>query len=341
MQVFGIDVSHWQGNFNFKQAKAEGVNFAIIKAGGGDDGLYTDSKFSTYYNNAKAAGLGVGAYFFGQAMTVAQAQKEADKFLSILKGKQFDYPVYYDVEAKMLQLGKKTLTDVVIAFCERVEKAGYYVGIYSGAYTFNNNMDDARLARYAHWAAYWGTKKPSLAKSDLGIWQFGGETNFIRSNKIAGVVCDQNYCYVDYPEAIIRLGLNGYPKQAATTEDKTQEKPQETPKPTPKPQETPKEEPKKSNDEIADEVIAGKWGIAPERKKNLEAAGYNYQAVQNIVNKKMKAFTTTGERIHTVNRGETLSGIAKKYGTTVAKIVALNNIKNPNVIYAGQKLRIK
>ena len=111
--------------------------------------------------------------------------------------------------------------------------------------------------------------------------------------------------------------------------------PQETPQT--KPQETPK----KTNEEIADEVIAGKWGSQPQRKKNLEAAGYNYQSIQTIVNEKMKAFTTTGERLHTVKSGETLSGIAKKYGTTVARIVALNNIKNPNVIYVGQRLRIK
>lgn len=212
MQKFGIDVSHWQGNFNFTQAKAEGVEYVIIKAGGGDDGLYRDSKFEAYYQQAKSLGLGVGAYFFGQAMSISQAEKEADKFISLLKGKQFDYPVYYDVEAKMLQLGKKALTDVVIAFCDRVEKAGFYVGIYSGALTFNNNMDDTRLSKYAHWAAYWGKNKPKLNNSVMGMWQFGGETNYIRTNKVAGQVCDQDYCYVDYPYDIKRLGLNGYPK---------------------------------------------------------------------------------------------------------------------------------
>lgn len=49
-----------------------------------------------------------------------------------------------------------------------------------------------------------------------------------------------------------------------------------------------------------------------------------------------------GEEVyHTVQRGETLSGIAKRYGTTYMKIAALNKIVNPNRIYVGQKLRVK
>lgn len=213
MEVFGIDVSHWQGNFNFTQAKKEGVQYVIIKAGGGDDGLYKDSKFEAYYSQCKSLGLGVGAYFFGRAYNVTQAKAEADKFISILKGKQFDYPVYYDVEGDMVnKLNRSTLTDVVYAFCDRVEKAGYYVGIYAGIYTFNDNTDDNRLKKYAHWLAYWGKNKPTLKVSGSpGMWQFGGETNYIRSNKVAGQVCDQDYCYVDYPTEIKRLGLNGYP----------------------------------------------------------------------------------------------------------------------------------
>lgn len=107
-----------------------------------------------------------------------------------------------------------------------------------------------------------------------------------------------------------------------------------------KPQE-PQGTPKKSNEEIADEVIAGKWGNTPERRARLEAAGYNYNAIQAIVNEKLKKYVTTGEVFYTVKSGDTLSAIAKKNGTTVAKLVSMNNIKNPNVIYVGQKLRVK
>lgn len=211
MQRFGIDVSHWQGDFNFEKAKAQGVEFVILKAGGGDGGLYMDKKFETFYAQAKAIGMPVGAYFFGGATSVAEAVKEAEKFISILDGKQFEYPVYYDVEGKMISQSKALLTDEIIAFCECMEKAGYYAGIYSSESFYNSNMEDSRLSSYAHWVAKYSSNAPVL-KSGIkyGIWQFGGEKNFIRSNRIAGVVCDQDYCYVDYPKAIKRAGLNGY-----------------------------------------------------------------------------------------------------------------------------------
>lgn len=210
--TFGIDVSRWQGNFNFAQAKKEGVQFVIIKAGGGDDGLYKDSKYETFYKQCKELGLPVGAYFFGAATSVDTAIKEADKFISLLNGKQFEMPVYYDVEGKMLNLDKNLLTNIILAFCKRVEDAGYYTGMYGNPYSFNSKIDDNKLKHFCHWVAYWAKSKPKLNSGmSVGIWQFGGETNFIRSNKVAGVVCDQNYCYVDYTSAIKKYGLNGFP----------------------------------------------------------------------------------------------------------------------------------
>lgn len=332
MAIFGIDVSHWQGNFNFQAAKNEGVKYAILKAGGGDDGLYQDSKFNTYYSNAKAVGMGVGAYFFGNAYSVAQAQKEADKFISILKGKQFDYPVYYDVEGNMLNQSYKSLTDVVYAFCDRVEKAGFFVGIYSGQWVFDGKLDDKKLSRYAHWLAYWSKNKPTLKYSgDPGLWQFGGETNYIRSNKIAGVVCDQDYCYIDYPEAIKRLGLNGYKADDHMDTWDGDMQPIEP------------EKPKKTVDQLAQEVIDGKWSIGAERKKLLEAAGYNYNEVQERVNQMLsKTQNQPTPEYYTVKSGDTMTGIAKKKGTTLAKLAVLNpSIKNLNKIFPGQKIRVK
>jgi LysM repeat protein len=98
---------------------------------------------------------------------------------------------------------------------------------------------------------------------------------------------------------------------------------------------------KKSVAVVAREVIAGKWGTGSTRKERLEAAGYNYAAVQREVNKilaaknqKKKTFT------YTVKKGDTLSAIAQRYGTTVKAIAAENKISNVNVIRVGQKLRI-
>ena len=98
-------------------------------------------------------------------------------------------------------------------------------------------------------------------------------------------------------------------------------------------------EQKKTNQEIAKEVIAGKWGNGLERKRRLEAAGYDYEAVQDIVNAKLNANETY--KYYIVKSGDTLSQIAQMYGTTVTQIAKWNNIKNVDLIYPGQKLRVK
>lgn len=98
---------------------------------------------------------------------------------------------------------------------------------------------------------------------------------------------------------------------------------------------------KKSNDEIANEVLAGKWGNGDDRKRRLQAAGYDYNAIQAIVNQKAKGGSGGGAVYYTVKKGDTLSSIAKRYGTTYQKIAQLSGIKNPNKIFVGQRVRVK
>ena len=98
---------------------------------------------------------------------------------------------------------------------------------------------------------------------------------------------------------------------------------------------------RKTHEEIAIEVIAGKWGNGEERKANLKAAGYDYKAIQEIINARLKVLEDNSAAYHMVKRGETLSRIATKYNTTVNVLKALNNLTDPNRIYAGQKIRIK
>ena len=98
---------------------------------------------------------------------------------------------------------------------------------------------------------------------------------------------------------------------------------------------------KKSNEEIAQEVIAGKWGNGDDRKQRLTRAGYNYTAIQAIVSKSMNANKASKAVYYTVKRGDTLSGIASKYGTTYQHLAQINGIANPNKIRAGQRIRVK
>ena len=97
---------------------------------------------------------------------------------------------------------------------------------------------------------------------------------------------------------------------------------------------------KKSNDEIANEVIAGKWGNGNTRKSKLQAAGYDYNTIQNLVNKKL-GVTSSSNQYYTIQSGDTLSEIAARYGTSISQLQSWNDIKNANLIYAGQKIRVK
>lgn len=97
----------------------------------------------------------------------------------------------------------------------------------------------------------------------------------------------------------------------------------------------------KSVSAIADEVIAGKWGNGNDRKNKLQAAGYDYNAVQAEVNKKLGSGSGSSAQYYTIQSGDTLSEIAQGYGTSVSQLQSWNGIKNANVIYAGQKIRVK
>lgn len=313
MEVFGIDISHWQSNMNLNTAKNEGVRFAIIR------GMYGNGKdvsFDILYNRAKQSGLGVGAYQWGRASNVAQAREEAQLFVNYcLKGKQFEYPIYYDVEDSILiNKSVQELTDIVSAWCEQIEANGYFAGVYMNQYAFNNEVKGNELAKkYSQWRAYWTSK---ANKPNVPMWQFGGETNYVRTNIVAGMVCDQDYAYEDFPTIIKNAGLNGFSKTNPN---------------------------RKTTEQLVQEVLEGKWGTrntTPTRQELLTNAGYDYQTIQDAVNNYLNNKQHSIE-YYIVQKNDNLTKIAKKFGTSVNQLVSWNNIKNPNLIYVGQKLRVR
>lgn len=321
MAIKGIDVSHWQGNIDWSKVKAAGIQFAIIKAGGSDDGFYTDSKWEANYKGAKANGIAVGAYYFvgPKCVDTASGKADAERFIQLLKGKQLEYPVFMDNEAQPAS-AKAGITEATIAFCETMEAAGYFVGIYGSTDSgFRERMDDSKLTAYTHWVAQYASK--CTYAGSYGIWQYSSTG---RVSGISGNV-DMDLSYVDYPSTIKGGGFNGYAKGTTTGG---------TPAAAPA---------KKSVDEIASEVIAGKWGNGDDRRNRLTAAGYDYNAVQAKVNEKLGASAKPSAVYYTVKRGDTLSAIASRYGTNVSAIQKLNSslIKNVNLIQVGWKIRVK
>jgi len=255
-------------------------------------------------------------------VNAAAGKADAERFIQLLKGKQFEYPVFMDNEAQPVS-AKTGITEASIAFCETMEAAGYFVGIYGSTYSgFRDRMDDSKLTAYTHWVAQYASKCTYSGK--YGIWQYSSKG---RVNGISGNV-DMDLSYVDYPSAIKGGGFNGYEKTVFSS------KPVASTTPA-----------KKSTDEIAREVIAGSWGNGDDRKSRLTAAGYDYSAVQAKVNALLGANKSSAPAAvyYTVRSGDTLSGIAKKYGTSVSAIQKLNPtlIKNVNLILAGWKIRVK
>ena len=333
MKKFGVDLSQHNAGINFDTLKNEGVEFAILRGGytGYGDGVSKakDGQFENFYNQCKTKNIGVGVYWFTIANTYQKGVDEANwLYNNCLKGKQFDYPIYIDVEDDtggrgwLRNAGKEAITDGIVGFCETIEKLGYYVGIYANQDWFNNLINQDRVKNYDKWLATWSSNKPNNYLSER-MWQFGGETNCVRSPYLAGQVVDQDYCYYDYPTVIKGAGLNGYQKSD-------------------------NQPVRKSNEEIANEILNDvnneKWGTTdtnPTRKERLESAGYDYQAVQDIVNAKLGINNKPKEEYYIVKSGDNLTKIANKFGTTVNQLVAWNGIKNPNLIYPNQKLRVK
>lgn len=199
----GIDVSHWQGDIDW--AAVDGVEFAILKAGGSDAGFYKDAKFERNYEGAKAAGIPVGAYYFVGPYCTSYADGEADakRFAEILKGKQFEYPVYIDLEATGIK-DKAGATMGCIGFVETMQRLGWYCGIYASDLSgFCDRLDISKLGGIDKWVARYGSK-PVYVR-DYGMWQSGdkGKVNGIQGN------VDTNEAYMDYPSIIRAAGLNG------------------------------------------------------------------------------------------------------------------------------------
>lgn len=205
-EFHGIDISRWQKNCNYDLI-AKSVDFVLIKAGGSDAGFYRDSMFENHYKHLHeyrhvpcGAYYFVGKDFYGTGSGVA----DAVRFLDIIKGKKFEYPIALDIETT--QPGKKTLaTDAAIAFCETLENAGYYVVIYASDISgFQDRLEIERLEAYDKWVARYGSKPKYVRK--YGIWQSSskGIIPGINGN------CDLDHAYYDYEKIIKNAHLNGF-----------------------------------------------------------------------------------------------------------------------------------
>lgn len=187
MTVKGIDISYAKKNLDFARLKAAGVRFAIIRTGYSQK---TDDMFDSHMKKAIAAGLDVGAYCYCMAATPAEARKEAEYAVNLLKPYKLSYPVFYDMEdASLLELSKTKLTNIALAFLETVEKAGYRAALYVNPSWLENKLNREKiLSRYDLWLAHWTGDPNTPSKYSYGqtMWQWGTEELAGSNGKIDG-----------------------------------------------------------------------------------------------------------------------------------------------------------
>lgn len=145
----GIDVSSNNGDIDWTQVGSD-VTFAILRI---HQRFGIDERFEQNYKGCKSNGILVGGYKYSYALTKAQAIEEAEDVLAVLAGRGLDFPIFYDLEWELQQmLNKSEITDIAIAFLERVKRSGYKVGIYCSDDWFKNILDVKNL-QYDFWIA--------------------------------------------------------------------------------------------------------------------------------------------------------------------------------------------
>ena len=208
IQSIGIDVSVHNGTVDFGQVKRAGFQFVMIREGYGNELLYPsqlDQRFISNYENAKKSGMMVGAYHYLYATTPQIAESEAKAFVKNLSGKQFEMPIALDIEDQcQSKLSKAVIGEIITAFMDICEKAGYYCVLYSYESFLNNQVPEKLLTRYDVWCA----NTASSPKIACGMHQhsFKGRVSGVNTD------VDLNYAFKDYPTIIKEKGLNGFSK---------------------------------------------------------------------------------------------------------------------------------
>lgn len=182
--VYGIDVSRWQGDIDWSKVAADGITFAMIKCGGGDDGLYEDRKFKQNIQGALANGIQVGIYFYSGATDAKTAYDEASFCINLIKDYQITYPVAFDWELKTGDYDE--VTQACETFCNVVKSYGYQPMVYSNRNRWYDNFDGEKLAgkfkvwMACYWSEYYYTSTRWAYGDDLAsfkwhydMWQYG------------------------------------------------------------------------------------------------------------------------------------------------------------------------
>lgn len=334
MAYRGPDISAWQGNIDIK-ALASQVDFFIFR---GYAGMKKDSKVDRNVNLAIESGRPYGLYIYSYALNTAQAREEAQRLITLANSYSIK-PAFLCIDMEDADHYKErngmpsnqTLKDICTVEGEAFEQAGYYAMVYASTSWFNGKL--AGLTRFDKWVAHWptsGGKQKGMATSPdgenasrCGIWQFTSEGKL---NGYGGNL-DMNYAYKDFV-----LNKNGNTNPV--------------PNPEPPVVQTTNNYIVKPGDCLS--KIGAKLGVNWRDIANANGitSPYVIYVGQNLIipgsttNSTPAPQPSNNGTTYIVKAGDTLSGIAAKFGTTYQKIAAENGIANPNIIHPGQVLKI-
>ena len=306
----GIDISHWQEGIDLG---AIDVDFVICKATEGNG--YTDEMCDTFYQKAKSLGKKLGVYHFARPDLGNSPEEEADWFIKETLGYHKEAMLVLDWES-----GDLTNVAWAKAWLDRVySKTGVKPVIYMSASVMHSaDWSSVVNADYGLWVANYGTNDGTAQESvfdryPLKYWSFYALWQYTSKGRLNGYNGNLDLNYFSGDGTAWDKYAGGSPSSSKPSN------PVET----------------KSTDDLAREVIAGKYGNGEDRKNAL---GSRYDEVQARVN---EILGINQVEYYIVQSGDNLTKIANRYGTTVNQLVAWNNIANANLIYPGQKLRVK
>lgn len=180
----GVDLSYHNEYVDWDRLAESGCEFVMLRCGYRgytEGGLCKDEKFEEYAKEAQRVGINLGVYFFTQAITVEEAEEEAEYVLELLDGMTLQYPVALDTEkvtdpnarTNKADISDELRSEMAIAFCEKIKSKGYYPIIYASENWMRRDMNLKMLTDYEFWAPQYLEENDFLF--DFSIWQYTEE----------------------------------------------------------------------------------------------------------------------------------------------------------------------
>lgn len=351
----GIDVSEWQGDIDFEAVRQSGIDAVYIRAGEGSD--YVDSYFESHYQGALAAGLKIGYYHYVTAQNEEEAREQARFFYSLIRGKTVDLYPAMDFES-FPGLDVEEINAIGAAFMETLNDClGYTPSLYSDT---NNTASvwDSSFSSYPLWVAEYGPAVPS----NTGYWATWDGFQYSDAGNVPGITGQVDLDY--FKDTMLINGGNDSGSPDASTTYTV--RPGDTLWAIARRFGTTVEALVQAND-IPDPnliypgqvlTIPGRgemqatytvrpgdtlWAIARRFGTTVqELVNLNGIADPNLIypGQVLRLPDSSSVLVYRVVQGDTLSGIALRFGTTVQALVRANHIADPNLIYVGQTLVI-